>query len=206
MFIKQSVADVRVNEDENLINLILNYASSSNNPPAQNLSDIDIAPRIPEVIDEAFIPRGIVKPHHSGRPANSGDTPMEFRVAAGLLTRMDTIKNVAETLGLNHNVVATAKNGQSVFGKENPDLRKRLDESLSLVRDKAMDRLLSSLDLLDDEKIGKANAKDISSISANMSKVMTSTLPKETQTNVHAQLIVYAPTQINESNFDIVEI
>jgi len=35
---------------------------------------------------------------------------------------------------------------------------------------------------------------------------MSSTLPKETQTNVHAQLIVYAPTQINESHFDTVEI
>ena len=204
MFIKQSVADARVNEDENLINLILSYSSpssnSSSNPPEVNF------PETAEVIDGAFIPRGIVKPHHSGRPANSGETPMELRVAAGLLTRVDTIKNVAETLGLNHNVVAMAKNGQSVFGKENPDLKKRLDESLSIVRDKAMDRLLSSLDLLDDEKIGKANAKDISGISANMAKVMSSTLPKETQTNVHAQLIVYAPTQINESHFDTVEI
>jgi hypothetical protein len=202
MFIKEEVALERVSDDENLVNMILNISSRSSATISKRLPDELL---IPEVIPDDSIPRGIVKPHFSGRKPGGKEYPIELKHIAGILCQTDTIDNVAAALHMNRSSVAENRNGRTTFGKDNPELRARLDESLSIVRDKAMDRLLSSLDLLDDEKIGKANAKDISAISSNMAKVMSSTLPKE-QVTVNAQLIVYAPTQSTEDKFDVVDI
>jgi hypothetical protein len=213
MIIDKDTADARINDEDNLVNLVLNIASSRSSfiaPSVSNTPDIDIpAPDVPpNTLPDTLsnIPTGVVKPHHPGRTLGSLEVPMEFRVAAGLLANFDSVRHVGAALGLDKVTVNSARNGQTSHGQDSPELKSKLDEALGTVRDKAMDRLLSSLNLLDDEKIKKASAKDISAISANMSKVMSSTLPKDTGSVVNAQLIVYAPTQVNESHFDTVEI
>jgi len=206
MFIDNKLVTTRVEDEENLVNLVLNIASK------KPILSPDIEPEAitPEVVAEDEFPtkalQGIVKPLHAGRNIGGKEVPIELKHAAGLLAQTDTIKNVAEVLGLNTNTVAQAKHGRSTYGKENEELKSRLEADLNKVRDKALDRLLTSLDLLDDEKIGKATAKDISVISSNMAKVIGGTLPKEAATNIQAQLIVYAPTQVTEQKFEVVEI
>jgi len=205
MFIDKTIADSRLDDGENLVNLVLGLSMKSPNistvvaEPVESNEPPPDSPLVPEVY-------GIVKPSHSGRNVGGVEVPIDFKVAAGLLTQFDTIKNVSAALGLNRGTVHEAKNGRTTTGKENHELRQRLDESLSIVRDKAMDRLLSSLNLLDDDKIKKSSAKDIAGITANMAKTMAMTLPKESAVQVNAQLIVYAPTQVNESHFDIVDV
>lgn len=208
MFIKPNVADERVSSEDNLVNLVLSISRSSKltsetpeltDDDSTSNNDDSTAPITPEVV-------GSVRPHYPGRNVGGKEVSLDMKHLAGLLTQTDTIKDVANALGLNVNTVAQSKHGRTTHGQENPELKARLDESLAVVRDKAMDRLLASLDLLEDEKISKASAKDIAAISANMAKVMSSTLPKENNNNINAQLIVYAPTQINESRFEVVEV
>jgi hypothetical protein len=209
MFINKDVAVDRLDSESNLINLVINSSHASRFIPAINENEFPIEVEIvseDEGRETSNLISAIVKPHHSGRNTGGIEVPMELRHAAALLAQVDSIKNVAESLGLNFNTVAQAKHGRSTFGKKNDELKARLDDSLSTVRDRAMDRLLSSLNLLDDEKMEKCNAKDISAISGNMAKVMAMTLPKDAEQNIHAQLIVYAPTQVNESRFEVVEI
>ena len=207
MFIDEKLADKRVDGDDNLVNLVLNIASRKTIPvpvPAENEPPVEETDSERELAPVDVV--GIVKPHYDGRHNGGHNVDMELRHAAGLLAQTDTIANVADVLGISKNTVAMAKHGASVHGRENTELKDRLDKDLSKVRDKALERLLSSLNLLDDDKMKKCNAKDIASISASMSKVVSGTLPKDAEQNVRAQLIVYAPTQINETRYDRVEI
>jgi len=197
MFINKEVADNRLNDDENLVSLVLDISSRRNRPD-------DTEPLVPEVVEEVV--EGVVKPHHSGRPINGTAIPMEMKTLAGLLANFDTTRNVAKALGLNHATVNDARNGENSHGRPSPELKARLEGDLSKVRDKALDRLLSSLDFITDEKLEKCSAKDVAGISASMAKVVATTLPKDTESAIHAQLIVYAPTQINESKFEVVEL
>lgn len=207
MFIDKKTVDDRVTDEENLVNLVLGIAS-------RNSSVVDSIPVDAELPDErseseVLTPEviGIVKPHHSGRPAGKLNVGIELKHLAGLLAQTDTTREVGAALGMSHHSVAQYAKGQSTPNVPNLELKGKLEADLSKVRDKALERLLSSLDLLDDDKVGKASAKDISSIAANMSKVMASTLPKEdANANIRAQLIVYAPTQITENKFEVVEI
>jgi hypothetical protein len=205
MFIKPDVAKTRLDDDENLVSLVIKQSGldkSSEFPITPEVVDED--DEVSEQAREAIV--GTVKPHHPGRTNGSKGVPDEFKVAAGLMAHFDSVRNVASALGLDKMTVNAARNGESSTGKRDENLRSKIEEDLTTVRDKALDRLLSSLNLLDDRKIEKASARDISGISANMAKVMAMTLPKEQEVVSRAQLIVYAPTQINESKFEVVEI
>jgi predicted transcriptional regulator len=204
MFIDNKTVTDRVEDEDNLVNLVLSIASRKSRvidsiPTESDATPDEIEVVIPEVIGE-------VRKHHPGKPEGRLNIPFELKHLAGILAQTDTTREVGKALGMSQHAVAQYAKGQSSPGVPNPELKSKLDESLSQVRDKAFERLLSSLDLLDDEKIKKATARDISAISANMSKVVGNTLPKDTETNVRAQLIVYAPTQINENKFEVVEI
>lgn len=201
MFIDNKTVTDRVEDDENLVNLVLGIAN-------RNSRVVNSIPSSVEVESEVVIPEvtGVVKPHHSGRPEGRVNVPLEIKHLAGLLAQSDTTRNVGAALGLSQHAVNQYAHGQSTPGVPNPALKAKLDADLEKVRDKALDRLLSSLDLLDNDKIKKSTARDISTISGNMAKVMAATLPKDPNEGVRAQLIVYAPTQVTENKFEIVEI
>ena len=202
MFINEDTANDRLEQEDNLVNLILSISNPSRSIPVSDpISEAEAEPDEPETEAKAE-----VKQHHSGRRINSKNHSIEMFHAAGLLAQTDTIKNVADALGMDKNSVAQNKHGRTAHGKENPELKDRLERDLGHVRDKAMDRLLMSLDLLDDDKIGKASAKDISSISSNMAKVMQSTLPKDSNNRLQAQLIVYAPSFVNRAEYEVIEV
>ena len=202
MFIDESTATERIEQEDNLVNMILSISGSRKSIPS-------ISPEITsDELDESLerSETAIVKAHHSGRRIGTKNSSIELHHAAGLLAQSDTIKNVANALGLDKNSVAQNKHGRTVHNKENPELKDRLERDLVHVRDKAMDRLLMSLDLLDDDKLGKASAKDISSISSSMAKVMQSTLPKDSNNRLQAQLIVYAPSFVNRAEYEVIEV
>ena len=208
MFINEDTATERIEQEDNLVNMILSISnpSSPSSLRSEVESDFEQEKESDEPLESEKDCRASVRQHHSGRRVGTKNSSIELHHAAGLLAQSDTIKNVANALGLDKNSVAQNKHGRTVHGRENPELKSRLETDLSTVRDKAMDRLLMSLDLLDDDKIGKASAKDISSISSNMAKVMQSTLPKDSNNRLQAQLIVYAPSFVNRAEYEVIEV
>ena len=205
MFINEDTANDRLEQEDNLVNMILSISNPSS--PSSLRSEVESNFEQEKESDEPLAEKtAIVKAHHSGRRIGTKNSSIELHHAAGLLAQSDTIANVANALGLDKNSVAQNKHGRTVHNKENPELKDRLERDLAHVRDKAMDRLLMSLDLLDDDKIGKASAKDISSISSSMAKVMQSTLPKDSNNRLQAQLIVYAPSFVNRQEYEVIEV
>lgn len=81
----------------------------------------------------------------------------------------------------------------------------QIDRQLDKIREAAIDRLMSGLGQLTDDKISAHTAKDISTICSNMARVVQQTIPQEKGTQ-QINLIVYTPELRQEKVFDSVEI
>ena len=150
---------------------------------------------------------GVVIQHNShGRRAGALNLSDDQREVVGTLANVLPAARVAETFGLSNYAVHQAKNGRTGQNTQDEELQRKLDKNLGRARDKALDVLMESLDLMDSNRLEKEDARSLSAIAANVSRVVEKTLPKEKDSGVRAQLIVYAPTQINESRFEVVEI
>jgi hypothetical protein len=131
---------------------------------------------------------------------------MMTRELVGTLANLGNSSEVARTFGISTSAAHNAKLGQSSPSKPLPELQSKLEKNLGRVREKAIDTILESLDLMDTNKLEKEDARGLSAIASNLSKVVEKTLPKSSESSLRAQLIVYAPTQVNETKFEIVEI
>lgn len=81
----------------------------------------------------------------------------------------------------------------------------QVEKQLSTVRDKALDRLMSSLGLLTDDKLSGCAAPELSSIAANMSRIIEKTIPKINE-GTSINLVIYSPELRKESGFKTLEI
>lgn len=82
----------------------------------------------------------------------------------------------------------------------------KVSSSVQAIQDKALERLMESLGLLDQDKMSGCNAKDLSVISANLAKVIQQTTPKEESKTNGTTVIIYAPEQRAEHTFKTVQI
>jgi predicted transcriptional regulator len=114
--------------------------------------------------------------------------------------RKKTQKEIAAEHGITQVAVAKIKNGTGGTVDNSA-----IEDALEIARNKALDRLMTSLGLITDDKISALNAKDISLFAANMARVVEKTIPdRDRQQNIN--LVVYAPELRNEKAYETVEI
>ena len=141
-----------------------------------------------------------------GNPYGRHGRGIEIQTHAAVLAQFKTSAAVARETGYSEREVKYLKIAEpNQNGKVNQELANRIDEKMDEVRDKALERTMEALGLLDEEKMEKCNAKDLSVVAANMSKVASNT---GHQGNIGAQLnvIVYAPRQKELKEFDFVDV
>lgn len=80
-----------------------------------------------------------------------------------------------------------------------------VESKLAPIRDLAMEKLMKSLNLIDDEKLEGCKAVDLANIATSMSKVVEKTLPREA-TGPQVNLVVYAPQVRAEHRYEVTEI
>jgi hypothetical protein len=108
--------------------------------------------------------------------------------------------SLGREFGVSQNAVHYLETGRSLSLNE-----KAVEERINQVQDVAMLKLLSSLGFMDDEKMKKAGVKDLSTIAANMSKIVSNTrVQKDEGNQVHLHL--YAPELRTEKSFNVVEV
>ena len=149
-------------------------------------------------LDIQPIPKG-------GNPYGRHGRPFEEKVNAGALAHIKTSREVAEETGYSARQVRSLKIAspdQSTIDKE---LASAIDQKLDQCRDKALDRLMESLGLLNDEKMEKCNAKDLSAVAANMSKVASNSSRAGVAGN-QFNVVIYAPRQKELKEFDCVDV
>ena len=115
---------------------------------------------------------------------------------------------IARQFDCSQNQVSFCENGKIAAHKDDPELKAFIGDKLQPVQDKAVERLMSSLGLMDDGKLEKSNAKDLSTIAANMSRVVANTVPRNGNNgdNHGIQIVVYAPQQHKEEDYRVINL
>lgn len=85
------------------------------------------------------------------------------------------------------------------------EVQNRIEDSLNSVRELALDKMLMALGLMTEDKFENANLKDLTAATANLSRVVERTNPRESATS-GVQLIIYAPQQKSEQEFKTIDV
>jgi hypothetical protein len=141
---------------------------------------------------------------HAGRvgPRLTVEKRTEIAIAAkttGIGAPRETQSEIAQRFGISRQGVAEINAGH---GKIN---NSSFDEALERARDTALEKLMLSLGLIDEERMSKLGPRDLSLIASNMAKVVERTIPDKVREG-NINLTIYAPELRKESSFDVVEI
>lgn len=74
------------------------------------------------------------------------------------------------------------------------------------IQEKALDRLMTSLSFITDDKLANSDALKLSGIAANMGKVIDKIRPKEKEEKSNVNVIIYAPQSRTESTYKTIEV
>jgi len=128
------------------------------------------------------------------------------RALGAALGKVDTEANVARVLGASVPTIAKWKTGKTTHGGQvRPELVDKTKQQLGKIRDVAMEKLLITLGLIDDDKLETLGAKDLSIVASNVSKVVERALPKDEASMNRTQIIMYSPQQMNIAEYNVVE-
>jgi transcriptional regulator with XRE-family HTH domain len=125
--------------------------------------------------------------------------PVFVRTTMAILAEGEPQSSVAKEFGVSQMTVSKAKNGKTKTD------RSEIDMVRNAVQDKALERLMVSLNLINDDKLSSSSAKELSGIAANMAKVVDRTAPKGQLDGANVQLLVYAPQIKAEDNYRVIE-
>lgn len=132
---------------------------------------------------------------------NRTNLTVEERTEIAIRTNLGELGTaIAEEKGITPQVVSHIKNGR-IQGVDT----QAVDKAVAEVRDKALDRLMASLDLISNDKLSGCSAKDLSLIAANMGRVVDKTIPKSDSPD-KIQLVIYTPELRQEKSFESVEV
>lgn len=128
--------------------------------------------------------------------------PSFVRTQVAIMTRSGAAKGTeaAAAIGISSQHANDIKNG-NIEGVD----EEAVDRALGEVRDRALERLMASMNLITDDKLEKCKATDLSVISANMSRIVEKTLPKQNE-GTQMNLIVYAPQLKSEESYKVVDV
>lgn len=136
----------------------------------------------------------------------------EQRAEIGSLGRIFPTKDVANLTGVSVDCVRDLRNGKQGSSGYSESLMKEIEDRTEQHRkatyDTAMDKLLTSLGFITSDKMENANAKDLSGIAANLSKVannLTPNLNKEVN-GQNIKVILFQPKPMEEKHFEVIEI
>lgn len=142
----------------------------------------------------------IIPLHRPGRTEGSPNFTPEEKVDIGSRRLSgERLQSVANDYGTTAAVVRNIE-----IGRTKAD-RGRINEKVESIQDIALLKLMASLNLISEEKLGKLSAKDLGVFASSMSKVISNTLPKEDD-NSRVQVILYAPEMRSEQSFKTIEV
>jgi hypothetical protein len=122
---------------------------------------------------------------------------IDLQVIAGSLGKLIGVKETSESLGISKEQVRAARDSKP--------LRSLVEQRVLDVEELALQRTIEALGLLGPECMARENPKDIASIAANMSRIVSNIRKDKGQVNNNTQFIVYAPSLKMESDYGIIE-
>lgn len=179
--------------------MLLDNKSANARLSAKNNLALRFGRGVTEVRDVKVIP--IKSP---GKKAGSHNVPEFMRTAVAILSRGgENQKTISREFGITQANTSYIESGKTK-GIDEEKVAKALDQ----VRDVALDRLMKSLGLMDEDKLSECSAPALAGIAANMGKVVEKMLPRDQSSSNGAgvQLIIYAPQLKDESKYRTIEV
>lgn len=153
-----------------------------------------------------------------GRVTGDKQVPPIFREVIAIQSNLGVDrKALADNFGVTREHIHNLHNGRvntkaeiAKSGERDSDveLRKNLDNALGKVRDKALDRIMASLNFMDDDKLEHQSARELSQIGSNLSRILGTTMPKHEGPvqNNQFNTVIYAPETKPEHTYEVVEV
>ena len=86
-------------------------------------------------------------------------------------------------------------------------LAQALEKSLGKVRDKALEKIYKSMDSIQDESLENEQPKVLSTIAANLSRVVSSTMRNDkNQQTLNVQTVFYSPNKQPVEAYDVIDV
>lgn len=187
MFLTEEEIQSRLNSPDNLINII---------------KEDKLNPTVKVVKWQGF--------NEGSKPVGTRNLTEEERTAAGVLARTMGNTIASEVIGIKEHTASNINHGNSSVTPEQVAL---VDKAMGLVskevESKAAERLLSALGFLDDDKLAKSNAKDLSVIAANMSRTVANMKPRDNNhgsSGMKVQVVLHQNKPLKEEHFEIIEV
>lgn len=187
MFKTEEQINERLKSERNLVNRFGKLKYIEEIAPAPTNEDYD------KILN--IIPLG--QPGNTSKPKLDSETKDEiaFRARAG-----ETQVSLAAEFNVSQSAIGEIEQGRTKVNEE--AVNKRLDS----ISDVAMTKLLESIGYITSDKMDKCKATDLSSIAANMSKVVSNVRTKTDSSGPVVNVNVYAPELRNERTFKTIEV
>lgn len=179
--------------------------------PAVSNSDETLLPTPPAT--QPQILQVEIKPLHAGgrREGDTALTEVE-RVTTGVLANLIGAKAAGEIMGVSRGHAHQLGEGRSTSPTPGRDstldssVKTQIESRLVDVKSKAIDKLLSTLDVITDEGVRTLSIKDAADVSSKLAGVIDKTTPRDKSGTAVAQVIVYTPRTKGESEYDVIEV
>ena len=162
----------------------------------------------PENLHQESIQFREIKRPGNNRPwlSQQERTRIAADVTSTAIDKYKTRTEIAKAHGVAVSTVSDiANNVRRVPNSDRSVDQAAIDLALDKVREKAIEKLMSGLNQITEDKISAHNAKDISTVCSNMARVVQQTIPQD-KTAQAINLIVYTPEMRKEQNFNVVEV
>lgn len=140
---------------------------------------------------------------------SKAETPESLRnlIAGDSLNGNGTAKEIANAYGVSQSSVnayagAATSTDRMVAGR----LDEKLLENNRKIGRTAQVKLSKAIQHITDEKLQAAKATDLSSIAANMARVVEKTTPKVLEGVTNNNIIFYSPQQIRPENYEVIDV
>lgn len=152
------------------------------------------------------------KTNHKGSRKGVPDLTPFMRELIGTTAHLDTAKSTADAFGVSAHQAHNLKHGKlAQSGPVNPDLEKRIVGNLLKAKDTAADIVMKTLGLVNSQEgqieIANLGVKDKMEVAGRAAGIIDKLTPKD-RGNIDnsTKVVIFAPMQRKEAEFEVVEI
>lgn len=142
---------------------------------------------------------------HKGNGHGRSGRGIEAQAEAVAISKEKTIREAAAETGYSQQHIVKLRRAEPTGEKVNSELEKHIEEKVEASKDRALDKLMDALDLMDEDKLKRCNARDLSSIASNMSNIAHGGKDRNAA-GAGIQIVVYAPRQKELKEYEYVDI
>lgn len=145
--------------------------------------------------------------HGVGRPKGGTAISPEVKALLGTIAMEAGVTETARAFGKSISAVSNYKNGNKFDGKPDEEQRKVLDSNINKIREKVVNRILSHIDAISEEKVSEASLPILSKSASNLASIYDKFRESSgTGGNVQQQFVFFGVKPRIETEYNVIEV